>query len=168
MKLLDVLKKYQKNNTNFEDKVRLEKEINKLKVQQSKLLDLFLAEAMTQELLENKSSEIKDKLNVYEYELNKIEAMANYSFSFEKLKGLLLLFSDLIDDESPENKKRVIHTFVKEIKVCPDTIDIIYKINLSSSNNDDNTDDSDISTEITNVADKVGGDGGRRTRVQNL
>lgn len=157
----------QKQEVNLDDKKYYESEIKKLKAQQNKLLDLYLADAMSQEVLENKSNEIKDKLNVYEYELNKIESMTNFSYDFDKLKGLLLLYSDLIDDESPENKKRVIHTFVKEIKVYPDTIDIIYKINLNSCKKDDSdNDNTTISSKTTLIADKVGGDGGSRTRVR--
>lgn len=54
-----------------------------------------------------------------------------------------------------ENKKRIIHTFVKEIGVFHDTIEIYYKINLNISNNDNSIDYKGILSKTTFTADKV-------------
>jgi site-specific DNA recombinase len=115
--------------------------------------DMAFDGKMSKDLLARKTNELEVQLKEV---LNKKEHLSRKDYSWldeGKIKKFLLASMENLESEDPDAKRKVIETFVHKIVIYVDRIDVTYKVEPSSSNN--NTD-----------SVKVGGGEGCRTPVR--
>lgn len=106
------------------------KELEKIRAQQNKLLDLYLSEGITKAAFTTKSEELSVRAEFVEKELQRLSPSRRSPDDFSEIKKRLTAFANSANADSPEYKRRLLAVFVDRITVSNERIVIYFKFRL--------------------------------------
>lgn len=102
-------------------------EIEKLKRQKERLLDLYLSEGITKAVFAAKTRELEQREEFIEAELLRLDPGVPAVLTAEDVRRSLGAFLNSPNSDSPEYKKRLLATFVERITISNERVVIYFK-----------------------------------------
>ena len=119
--------KFALNEENNEvDNKPIIREIARLNAQQSKLLDLYLSDKISTNILDNKTDELKEKIEKLELQLNQTVSKKDKE-EFEKSLEELV---DRFEEMDFSTRRSLIENIIEKIEVVDDEITIYFYVTI--------------------------------------
>lgn len=127
----------------------VKKALDKLKVQQNKLLDLYLEEKLSKEQYEEKNKALLEKRTLFEKKLNSVNIVKLPKINATMLKELIgsIRSSSISGSKNKDYERKLISTFLHRIDVYSDHLE--YTFNFPIGNDGSFT--SKVSRDVCNV-----------------
>ena len=116
---------------------KLSKQLNKIKDQQAKLMDLYINGGIEMDILEDRNRALKAEKKHLEEQIEKnnyLESAKN--LEIEEIKLFLENFRRTVSSTDDEYAQIVFNTFVEQIVVYPDNLDITLRVDFSTLRGD--------------------------------
>ncbi len=116
---------------------KLSKQLNKIKDQQAKLMDLYINGGIEMNILEDKNRALKAEKKHLEEQIEKnryLESTEN--IEFEEIKIFLENFRRTVSATDAEYAQIIFNTFVEQIVVYPENLDITLRVDFSTLRGD--------------------------------
>lgn len=112
---------------------KLNKQLDKVKDQQAKLMDLYLNGGIEMKILEEKNKALKTEKRHLEEQIEKNEYLEHSSgFDIEEIKDYLREFRQSVSTTDEEYAAILVNTFVKGIVVYPEHLDVTLRADFST------------------------------------
>lgn len=115
-----------KEDNNEVDNKPIIREIARLNAQQSKLLDLYLSDKISTNILDNKTDELKEKIEKLELQLNQTVSKKDKE-EFEKSLEELV---DKFEETDFSTRRSLIENIIEKIEVVDDEITIYFYVTI--------------------------------------
>ena len=116
---------------------KLEKQLNKVKDQQARLMELYLNGGIDMKLLEEKNQKLKAEKKHLEDQIEKNEYLENStSLEINEVKQFLQDFRQSVSTTDAEYAAILFNTFIDEITVYPEHLDVTLRVDFSALRGD--------------------------------
>lgn len=115
-----------KEDNNEVDNKPIIREIARLNAQQSKLLDLYLSDKISTNILDNKTDELKEKIEKLELQLNQTVSKKDKEEFEKSLEELVDKFEEL--DFS--TRRSLIENIIEKIEVVDNEVNIYFYVTI--------------------------------------
>ena len=102
-------------------------ELEKIKKQRDRLLDLYLSDGLSKEAYSAKADELNARAEFLDREINRLSPDVPIGLTAEDVRKRLASFVESANADSPEYKKRLLATYVERITVSNERICIYFK-----------------------------------------
>lgn len=102
-------------------------ELEKIKKQRDRLLDLYLSDGLSKEAYSAKADELNARAEFLDREINRLSPDVPVGLTAEDVRKRLTSFIESANADSPEYKKRLLATYVERITVSNERICIYFK-----------------------------------------
>lgn len=128
-----VLEEYQKEVEKPKTSTaKLKKELDKNKKAQAKLIDLYLNEAISNDILDAKTETLQTEQAILEKEIKKNTQLESASqVSKETVTNFIKKFVKELPQDDYIRNRLIVGTFIEEILVFKDSLIITYKVNIN-------------------------------------
>lgn len=115
-----------KENNNEVDNKPVIREIARLNAQQSKLLDLYLSDKISTNILDNKTDELKEKIEKLELQLNQTVSKKDK----EEFEKSLEELADKFEELDFSTRRSLIENIIEKIEVVDNEITIYFYVTI--------------------------------------
>ena len=105
-------------------------ELEKIKKQRDRLLDLYLSEGLTKEAYSAKADELNSRIEFLSREIARLSPRVPESLTAAEVRRRLAAFTESANADSTEYKKRLLATYVDHIVVSNERIVIYFKFSI--------------------------------------
>ena len=116
---------------------KLQKQLNKVKDQQQKLMDLYINGGVEMDMLEERNKALKAEKKHLEDQIEKNAYLEqSQSLELDEVKQFLKDFRRSVSTTDTEYAQIIFNTFVDNIVVYPDTLDVTLRVDFSTLRGD--------------------------------
>ena len=117
---------------------KLKKQLEEVKSRQEKLMDLYMVGSLDKEMLEEKNNSLKAERRNIEEQIEKNEFIeSSQSIKIEDIKEIIKEFKNsLAGSEDIEFSQIIYNTFVKQITIFPERLEVELKVDFSTIGGD--------------------------------
>lgn len=127
-------KEVQKPKTSTE---KLKKELEKNRKAQEKLVDLYLNEKISNDILDLKTATLNQEKKILEKEIQKNIQLENTSrIDKESIKDFITKYVKELPNDDYIRDRMLVNTFIDDIAIFKDSLIITFKVNLNKLNGD--------------------------------
>ena len=117
---------------------KLQKQLNKIKDKQSRLMELYLDGGMERKVLDKKNSVLKEERKHIEEQIEKnLYLERSIMFDMEDVKDMIIEFRQEIEfNQDIDFAQAIFNTFVESIVVYPDTLEVNLRVDFPTIGGD--------------------------------
>lgn len=130
-KILDYAKKHSYNSKN--ELENTEKKLIEVNNKIDKLVDAVIEGILDKDIVKNKMDKLKQEKDLIESKLYELQVKSYDWLNEDKVTKYILKFKQDLISNDDNLKRKVIETFVDKIKICPDRIDLNFKICMTTN-----------------------------------
>lgn len=113
----------------YKDIKVLKNKENDLSRKINKLIDCFLEDDMDKEFLNKKMTDLKAEINDIRLKIFNIENTSTRVLKEEDIRAFIEVARDNLESQNPELIQTVVSTFVEEIIIGPENVQVVFRIN---------------------------------------